>query len=71
MNDKNAQRDADGSAPACSADEWRNIAIASLTLADGLVGELRSKCSDPLHETQAAKITELLKHLNSVRPSGR
>jgi hypothetical protein len=69
MTETNATRAAGSSAPACSADEWRNVAFAALTLASELVAELRRKCPDSLHVTQAAQIAELLKQCTPNRQS--
>jgi len=57
----NATRSAGSSAPACSPDEWRILAIAALNLAGELVAELRQKCNEPLHAMQAKEIANLLK----------
>ena len=64
-------RAAGSSAPACSPDEWRIVAIAALTLAGELVAELRKKCPDPLHATQANQIADLLKQCTANGPDQR
>ncbi len=54
-------RAAGRSAPACSTDEWRTVAIAALDLAGELVAELRMKCPDPIHAAHANQIADMLK----------